>query len=285
MPEPRRHPEWIRAGLTRTATGGAVRGALRDGGLLTVCEEAKCPNRGECWDAGAATFMILGAVCSRSCRYCGVTHGVPSAPDDDEPRRLSEAAKKMGRSYIVVTSVTRDDLPDGGASRFAASVIALKEGMPGAKVEILAPDFGGDESAILQVAGSRPDVFGHNLETVRRLFPEMRPQGSYDRSLDLLRLLNRKRPGLVLKSGLMAGLGETREEIREALNDLRGAGVEIITVGQYLQPTKESAPVERYLTPEEFDEIRNEALEIGFRAAICGPLVRSSYRAEDVAES
>jgi len=281
----RRHPDWIRASLVRTGRGGDVRGALAGGGLHTVCEEARCPNRGECWDAGTATFLIMGAVCTRNCRYCSVRHGKPEPPDPDEPGRVARAAKKLGCRYVVVTSVTRDDLPDGGAEHFAAVVRELKNEITGVGVELLVPDFSGDEKAVLTVADACPDVFGHNIETVSRRFPEVRPQGSYRRSLSLLGFLSRERPGMVLKSGLMAGLGESRAEITEALGDLRATGVQIVTVGQYLQPSRESAPVDRYLRPEEFEEIREEAVAMGFASAVCGPLVRSSYHAEEASRA
>ena len=275
-----RHPEWIRARLPRVKPGGGVRAALAKNRLHTVCEEALCPNRGECWDAGTATFLILGDTCTRNCAYCGVAHGRPAPPDPDEPRRVALAAQELGCRYVVVTSVTRDDLEDGGASHFAAVVRALNQTLPDVLVELLVPDFAGRESTILISADALPRVFGHNLETVRRLFPAVRPQGDYERSLNLLRFLHETRPNLTLKSGLMAGLGESREEIARAMADLRAAGVDMITVGQYLQPTSQSAPVDRYLPPDEFEDIRTEALDMGFRSAVCGPLVRSSYHAE-----
>jgi lipoyl synthase len=279
----RRHPDWVRSRLPRTARASSVRAALSAGGLHTVCEEARCPNRGECWDAGTATFLILGDACTRGCGYCGVSRGATAPPDPGEPRRVAEAVLRMGCRYMVVTSVTRDDLPDGGAGHFATTVRTLREMAPGAKVELLVPDFQGDAEALRVVADSMPDVLGHNLEVVRRLFPELRPEGSYDRSLSFFRNLRELRPGLVAKSGIMMGLGETRGEAREALRDLREAGVRIVTVGQYLQPAPERVPVARYVPPEEFEEMRAEALAMGFAAAVCGPLVRSSYRAHEAA--
>jgi lipoyl synthase len=284
-PHPRRrHPDWIRARLPRNAQAREVRAALDAGGLHTVCEEAKCPNRGECWDAGAATFLILGDICTRGCAYCGVVKGQPAPPDLDEPRRMADAAIRLKCRYVVITSVTRDDLPDGGASLFAASVRALRETIPGVRVELLVPDFGGDLTALAVAVDSTPDVFGHNIEVVSRLFPTLRPRGDYERSLMLLRNAAQIRPGLITKSGLMIGLGETRTEITQAMRDLRDAGCRILTVGQYLQPTRASVVPERYVPPAEFDEIRDEALSLGFDAAACGPLVRSSYHAMETLE-
>jgi lipoyl synthase len=277
-----RHPEWIRTKLTRTARGGAVRGAVAAGRLHTICEEARCPNRGECWDAGTATFLVLGGVCTRNCKYCSVNHGIPGPAEPDEPRRVAVAVRELGCRYAVITSVTRDDMPDGGAAHFAAVVRALRDTVPGIKIELLVPDFKCDASAITAAVDSQPDVFGHNIEVVRRLFSALRPQGNYDRSLALFDIARRRRPGLPLKSGLMVGLGETREEITVAMNDLRAAGVSIVTVGQYLQPSRERAPVSRYVPPDEFEGIRAEALALGFSHAMCGPLVRSSYHAGEV---
>lgn len=280
----RRHPDWIRAKLPRTERAAAVRNAIQSGCLHTVCEEARCPNRGECWDAGTATFLLLGPVCTRGCTYCSVRGGAPAPPDVDEPARTAHAAREMGCRYVVVTSVTRDDLPDGGAAHFAKTVHALRAEIPGSRVELLVPDFGGDADAIACVVASHPDVLGHNLEVVRRLFPTLRPQGDYERSLAFIRRVREINPNMITKSGIMAGLGETRDEIKEALKDLRVAGCRIVTVGQYLQPTPGSAPVARYLHPDEFKEIQTEAVALGFDAAVCGPLVRSSYRAHETAE-
>jgi lipoyl synthase len=275
-----RHPEWIRARLGRTERYGAVRGALAHGGLHTVCEEARCPNRGECWDAGTATFLILGDVCTRACRYCGVRRGAPAPPDPEEPQHLLEAVKRLRGRYVVITSVTRDDLPDGGAAHFAAVVRTLKINPPDIPIELLIPDFGGDADSLRRVADAQPAVLGHNIETVRRLFPSLRPQGDYDRSLALLARAAEEYPLMPVKSGLMIGLGETRDEISQALRDLHAAGARLVTVGQYLQPSRECVPVERYPHPDEFDEIRDQALALGFASALCGPLVRSSYHAE-----
>lgn len=279
-----KHPEWIRARLTRTRRGGTVRGAVADGGLHTICEEARCPNRGECWDAGTATFLILGNRCTRNCLYCGVSHGSPPSPDPDEPRRILGAVRKLGCRYVVVTSVTRDDLPDGGAAHFAAVVGALRSDHE-IRIELLVPDFGGCTDAVRTAADARPDVLGHNIEVVERLFPALRPQGNYKRSLSLLEFLKNSYPHLPLKSGLMIGLGETRGEITRALKDLYSSGISIVTVGQYLQPSRECAPVEQYVHPNEFEEIRREALGMGFRSAVCGPLAQSSYRAEEAAQN
>jgi lipoic acid synthetase len=284
-PQRRRHPEWIRAHLAHTERSGSVRGVLAAHGLHTVCQEARCPNRGECWDAGAATFLILGDTCTRNCRYCSVAHAAPGPPDPGEPHRVAQAARDLGCHYVVVTSVTRDDLPDGGAEHFAQVVQTLRAAISGVRVELLVPDFLGEEHAALIVADSQPTVLGHNIETVRRLFPDVRPAGNYDRSLNLLRMWKRERPALTIKSGLMVGLGETRAEITQALCDLRAAGVDIVTVGQYLQPSRDCVPIERYMHPDEFQDIQAQALAMGFSAAVCGPLVRSSYHAEDAANA
>jgi len=265
---------------------GKTRAAIEHGGLNTICSEARCPNRGECWDAGTATFLVLGKKCTRDCRYCSVEHGQPSPPDMEEPAKVAEAAAALGCSYVVVTSVTRDDLPDGGAEIFAETVNAIRKRIPGVRVELLVPDFRGNESSLETVIGSGPDVIGHNLETVERLFPSLRPRGDYRRSLEFIRKAAEIRPeGMPIKSGIMAGIGETRGEITGALGDLREAGVEIITAGQYLRPSLECEPVARYLHPEEFEEIAEEALGMGFPQALCGPLVRSSYRAKEVCEN
>jgi lipoic acid synthetase len=252
-------------------------------GLHTVCREARCPNRGECFSAGTATFLILGDTCTGNCRYCGVRHGIPPAPDPEEPGRVAEAARQLRLRYVVVTSVTRDDLPDGGASHFAACVETLRGVIPDCRVEVLVPDFRGESTALAAVLASRPDVVNHNVEVVPRLFPALRPRGNYRASLELLYRVGAgtgpggKRP--VSKSGLMVGLGETREEVTGVLEDLREAGCRILTVGQYQQPTREHHPVVRWWTPEEFASIAKEARALGFEHVAAGPLVRSSYRA------
>lgn len=275
----RRHPEWIKVrmpggpGYTKTK---AVVSLFK---LHTVCQEAQCPNVGECWGHGTATFMLMGDVCTRNCRFCAVTHGHAAALDADEPRRVAEAALKMGLAHVVVTSVNRDDLPDGGAAHFAAAVRAIKQLNPRCTVEVLTPDFRGDEGAVATVARSPIDVYNHNTETVPRLYKRVRPGAKYERSLRVLQRAKEVRPGLKTKTGLMLGLGETYAELLTVFGDLRAVGCDILTLGQYLQPSKEQLPVERYVHPDEFAELRREALTLGFRHVEAGPLVRSSYHA------
>ncbi len=248
--------------------------------LHTVCEEALCPNLGECWARGTATFMILGDICTRHCRFCAVRVGRPFAPDPAEPERLAQTAARMGLRHVVVTSVARDDLPDGGAAHFVSVIEALRRHCPQAAVEILTPDFGGRLSALQQVLSARPDVFNHNLETVARLYPLVQPRKAYSRALGVL--TQARRAGLVTKSGLMLGLGEQRSEVLAALRDLRRAGCEILTLGQYLQPTPRHLPVAEYIHPAEFAWYEEEAKSLGFKAVAAGPLVRSSYHAAEV---
>ncbi len=258
---------------------GARLGAM---GVHTVCQSARCPNVGECFGRGTATFMILGDICTRDCRFCAVEHGVPGPPDSDEPRRVAEAAKMLLLSHVVVTSVTRDDLPDGGASQFAATIGAVRELLPEGRVEVLVPDFEGDWRALQIVLSEAPDVLNHNVETVPRLYAEVRPQAHYERSLELLRRAAESRCGAVTKSGFMVGLGETEAEVNALLNDLRRAGVDSVTVGQYLQPTREHLPVAEYVTPGRFEAYAEAGRKLGFRSVMSGPLVRSSYRAGEL---
>lgn len=284
MPEaPLRKPAWLKVPLPGGPAFASVSRTMADLGLHTVCREARCPNRGECFSAGTATFLILGDTCTRNCRYCGVHHGIPAPPDPEEPKRVAEASRRLRLRYVVVTSVTRDDLPDGGASAFAACMEILRREIPGCRVEVLVPDFRGDRTALQRVLDSGPDVVNHNVEVVPRLFPALRPQGNYRTSLELLRRVGEGketeegRPAA--KSGLMVGLGETREEISRVLEDLLESGCRHLTVGQYQQPTREHWPVARWWTPEEFAGIEEEARAMGFRHVASGPLVRSSYRA------
>lgn len=249
-------------------------------GLNTVCNEACCPNRGHCYQRNTAAFLIMGTVCTRNCRYCAVDHGTPAPPDPGEPARLAEAASAMGLRFVVVTSVTRDDLPDGGAGCFARVVHALREGVPGIRVEVLTPDFAGSMESIAAVAAASPDIFNHNLETVEALYPSLRPGGDYRRSLGVLAAFSSLETGIPVKSGLMLGLGETDRDIRQALLDLRESGVSMLTLGQYLQPSRDHASVQRFVTPAEFDQWRAEALGTGFLSVASGPLVRSSYHAD-----
>ena len=259
-----------------------MRVLLREQSLHTVCEEARCPNLGECFSRGTATFLLLGDRCTRRCAYCSISTARPLPADPDEPARVAEAARRMGLRYVVLTSVDRDDLADGGAAHFAASVREVRRALPGAGVEVLTPDFKGESTALLAVLDAEPTVFNHNIETVPRLFPRLRPQGRYRLSLDLLAAAKALRPGQATKSGLMVGLGETDEEVATVLRDLRGAGVDIVTIGQYLRPTRDHEPVHRYVTPEAFRTLESRARAIGFPTVYSGVFVRSSFNAEEV---
>ncbi|MCL5966860.1 MAG: lipoyl synthase [Deltaproteobacteria bacterium] len=272
-------PDWLKV---RAPVGGRVEEVTRvleRRGLRTVCREARCPNVGECWGAGTATVLILGSACTRRCAFCSVERGVPLPPDPGEPERVADAAAELGWRHMVVTSVTRDDLPDGGAARFAAVVAALRAKVPSATVELLVPDFRGNPDALRVVLACRPDVLAHNVETVPRLYPLVRPQADYRRSLNLLARARSLDPDLTLKSGLMAGFGETAAEIVSVMEDLFGAGCRSVTVGQYLPPTRNHLPAARYLTKEEFGRLAEEARRVGFLRVASGPLVRSSYKA------
>ncbi len=257
-----------------------ARASLRRHGLHTVCEEAQCPNRAECWSQGNATFLILGDVCSRNCGFCAVSAGTPGAPDPLEPEHVAEAAASMGLRHVVVTSVTRDDLPDGGASHFASTIRRVRERVPGCTVEVLIPDFQGSRRDLATVMEARPEILNHNMETVSRLYPRVRPQARYERSLDLLRNARELDPDVRTKSGFMVGLGEERKELSVLIAHIRQAGCDILTIGQYLSPGKDRLPVERYCTPEEFVLLREEALRAGFSWVESGPMVRSSFNAE-----
>jgi lipoic acid synthetase len=254
---------------------------MRDLRLNTVCEDARCPNIGECWHHGTATFMILGDVCTRSCGYCAVAHGRPPTLDREEPGRVADAVDRMNLSYVVVTSVDRDDLPDGGASIFAETVLAIRTRRPGCRVEVLIPDFQGDEAALRHVLDARPDVLNHNTETVPRLYRLARSGGRYSRTLDLLRRSREYAPPIPTKSGLMVGLGEEPGELVETLHDLRTVGCDILTIGQYLQPSRDHLPMVRYYHPDEFAALEATALQMGFGHVESGPLVRSSYHAHE----
>jgi lipoic acid synthetase len=281
-----RRPEWMKVRAPSASSRyGDVRTLLHGLRLNTVCEEAHCPNVGECWGRGTAAFQILGDTCTRACRYCNVHSGRPHGlPDPDEPRRLAEAAARMKLRHVVVTSVDRDDLLDKGAGQFAVTIPALKELVPGTSVEVLTPDFAGfEEEGLGIVLSERPEVFNHNIETVRRLHRHMRgARASYDGSLSLLaRAREVADYDVVTKSGLMVGLGETNDEVAETLRDLRRHGVEIVTIGQYLQPTPKHAPIDRWVHPDEFRSFRELGRELGFRSVFSAPLVRSSYRADE----
>ncbi|HET9315305.1 MAG TPA: lipoyl synthase [Vicinamibacteria bacterium] len=277
-----RLPPWARKGDPLAPGARSVRVLLRQTRLHTVCEEARCPNLSDCFGRGTATFMLLGDRCTRRCDYCSVDTARPLPVDAEEPARVAEAAARMGLRYVVLTSVARDDLRDGGASHFAAAVAALRERLPHAEIEVLTPDFKGDPDALTTVLASGPDVFNHNIETVPRLFPQVRAQGDYARSLGLLERLKRLRPGQATKSGLMVGLGETDDEIRDVLADLRDRSVDIVTLGQYLQPTRAHRRVDRYVTPEGFASLERVARSLGFPTVYSGVFVRSSFHAAEV---
>ena len=278
-----RLPPWIRRSLTTDQEFAKVHKLVDVLRLHTVCEEARCPNRHECWNAGTATVMILGDTCTRSCGFCSVKSGRPQGLDSDEPRRVAAAARGMALKHIVLTSVNRDDLPDGGAGIFAETIRRIREALPECNVEVLTPDFEGMEAAIGEVLRAGPAVFSHNLETVRRLQSVIRPQANYGRSLGVLRLASTwSEPRVAVKSGLMVGLGETEEEVVEALRDLFDSGVRIVTVGQYLRPDKTLHEVKRYVEPAEFDRYAAVARDIGFHGVAAGWNVRSSYKSEDL---
>jgi lipoic acid synthetase len=246
--------------------------------LHTICEEARCPNRWECWNARTATFLILGDICTRRCHYCSVETGRPQAVDHGEPLRVAEAVQALALRHAVVTSVNRDELPDGGAAVFAETIRQTRRLNPGCTIEVLIPDFEGSEAALGKVCAEEPEILNHNIETVRRLFPAIRPQGKYERSLELLG--KAKRLGMTTKSGLILGMGETLDEVQEVLRELRAVGCDIVTIGQYLQPTRGHLPVARFYEPDEFAALKNEGLAMGFEHVESGPLVRSSYHAE-----
>ncbi len=275
----RRHPEWIKVRAPGRGEYADTRATVRDLDLHTVCEEAHCPNLAECWGHRTATFMLLGDVCTRNCGYCAVSHGRPQEVDAGEPLRVAEAVVRLGLRHVVVTSVDRDDLDDGGAGHFAATARAVKERVADCAVEVLTPDFKGSREALATVVDSPIDIFNHNTETVPRLYRRARPGAKYQRSLQLLDDAKRRRPEVLTKTGLMLGLGEEADEIRQVFADLEQVGCDILTLGQYLQPTRQHLPIERYLSPSEFADLRQEALTHGFRHVESGPLVRSSYHA------
>jgi lipoic acid synthetase len=279
-----RKPGWLKV----KAPGGPnylqLRGLMRDLGLHTVCEEARCPNIGECWDNRAATFMILGDVCTRNCAYCAVAHGTPKPYDPAEPARLAEAVARMGLRHVVITSVDRDDLPNGGAEAFAACIREIRERLPDASVEVLIPDFKGSERALAMVLDAEPDILNHNLETAERLYRLARPGGRYDRALGLLATARLLAPNAMTKSGLILGMGEEWDEVVTCMRDLRRSDVNILTLGQYLRPSDGHLPIARYYTPDEFAELRDIGLAMGFRHVQASPLTRSSYHAWDQAQ-
>jgi lipoyl synthase len=279
--EPLRKPEWIRVRAGGGQRFTEIKAILREKKLHTVCEEASCPNIGECFGHGTATFMIMGDLCTRRCPFCDVAHGRPNPLDADEPRHLGETIAALALKYVVITSVDRDDLRDGGAGHFAACIKAVRELSPATRIEILTPDFRGRLDRALEVLDAAPpDVMNHNLETVPRLYRQARPGSDYAHSLQLLQQFKARHPGLPTKSGLMVGLGETNEEILGVMRDLRAHGVDMLTVGQYLQPSKHHLPVTRFVHPDEFRMFEQEAAGMGFVNSACGPMVRSSYHAD-----
>ena len=277
-----RKPEWLRIKLPRSSERiDQIKASLRKHDLHSVCEEASCPNLSECFNHGTATFMILGDICTRRCPFCDVGHGRPLAADSEEPKKLALTLKDMALKYVVITSVDRDDLRDGGAQQFAECIKEIDIHAPNTKVEILVPDFRGRMDRALEILNQHPPhVFNHNLETAPRLYTKARPGANYQWSLDLLKKFGEANPSVPTKSGLMVGLGETNDEILEVMRDLRAHGVTMLTIGQYLQPSKHHLPVERYVHPDDFDMFQREAIKMGFEHAACGPLVRSSYHAD-----
>jgi lipoyl synthase len=278
-------PEWLKVRAPGSPSYLRLKGLMRDLGLHTVCEEARCPNIGECWNHGTATFMILGDVCTRACSYCAVAHGRPAEVDTGEPARVADAIATLGLDYVVITSVDRDDLADGGASTFAATIRETRERLPNCRIEVLIPDFQGDESALRDVLDARPDVLNHNTETVPRLYRMARSGGRYARTLELLDRSRGYAPDIPTKTGLMVGLGEEHDELVATFRDLRQAGCAILTIGQYLRPTEAHAPMVRYYHPDEFRELKAIALDLGFVHVESGPLVRSSYHAHETADA
>lgn len=274
-------PAWLKRNIPRESRSMAVFRLLERLHLHTVCQGAKCPNMAECFGHGTATFMILGRVCTRNCRFCAVPDGVPLPPDPDEPRHVAEAVVALNLRHAVVTSVTRDDLADGGSAHFADTIKEIRKRCS-ATVEVLTPDFQGREEDIARVADARPDVFNHNVETVPRLYPVVRPQADYQRSLEVLRFVKKHSPDIMTKSGLMVGVGETRGEITAVMKDLRGVGCDFVTIGQYLRPSKAHLEIDRFVTPEEFKELGDEARALGFGGVASAPFVRSSYHAGEM---
>ncbi len=279
-----RKPPWLKVKAPGGKNYAAVRGLVHDLRLHTVCEEAHCPNVGECWNHRTATFLILGDVCTRNCAYCAVTHGTPPQYDPDEPARLAQAVAAMGLKHVVITSVDRDDLPDGGAEIFAGCVAEIRRCCADTSVEVLIPDFQGSERALLIVLDAEPDILNHNLETVERLYPLVRPGGRYRRALQLLKRAKQRRPDQLTKSGIICGMGEEWDEVLGAMGALRGAEVDILTLGQYLRPSGAHLAIARFYSPDEFNELATIGRQMGFRHVEAGPLVRSSYHAWDQAQ-
>ena len=281
MKQRRRLPDWLKVRMPGGPRYIELKNLMRDSELHTVCEEAHCPNIGSCWERGTATFMILGDVCTRACAYCAVTTGRPGTLDLQEPARLAETALRMGLRYAVITSVNRDDLPDGGAFMFAQCIAQVRKRLPDCKIEVLIPDFQGDRQALETVMEARPDTLNHNIETVRRIFHRVRPRGDFDQSLELLARVKTMAPDAVTKSGMMVGLGETWGEIIDNMRELRSVDCDLLTIGQYLRPSEKHVALARWYTPDEFAELKREGEALGFRHVASGPLVRSSYHADE----
>lgn len=277
---PGRFPSWLKRPIAYCGRQKDVLDKIHSSGLHTVCVEARCPNRSECYNKGTATFLILGTTCTRFCTFCSVNHGIPGPPDPDEPGKLVSAVSSLKLRHVVITSVTRDDLPDGGASMYADIITRLKKEIPGITVEVLIPDFKGDKDALLTVFEAKPDIFNHNVETVPRLYNQIRPQAIYQRSLDVLKYASEY--GLVVKSGIMAGLGEQDEEVFGVMQNLLDHGCSIMTIGQYLRPSRSQTPVVAHISPDKFSEYEKKGIDLGFRTVFAGPYVRSSYMAEQI---
>ncbi|MCF6158800.1 MAG: lipoyl synthase [wastewater metagenome] len=278
------HPNWLKVKLPTGKNFYEIKNILQEKRLHTVCEEALCPNIGECFEQRTATFLILGNTCTRHCGFCAVKKGSPPGIQEDEPHRIAEAVKKMELHYVVITSVTRDDLPDGGASVYAKTIHCIRSCMKDCRIEVLIPDFGGVTESLETVLSARPDVLNHNIETVPRLYSQVRPRADYNRSRKLLSYAREKMPFLTTKSGLMLGLGENRDEIITVMQTIRNTGCDILTLGQYLRPGKDALPIQRYYHPEEFELFRREGMRMGFKHVEAGPLVRSSYHAKTQSE-
>ena len=285
MANGRRLPPWLKVRMPGGPNYLELKGLLRSSQLHTVCEEAHCPNIGECWERRTATFMILGDICTRACAYCAVTSGVPTGLDLQEPVRLADTVERMGLKYAVITSVNRDELPDGGAFIFAQCIRQIHRRLPACKVEVLIPDFCGNWDALATVMAAEPETLNHNIETVRKVFHLVRPKGDYDQSLELLDRAKSQAPSGVTKSGMMVGLGESWAEIVETMRDLRAVGCDLLTIGQYLRPSEKHIPLAKWYTPEEFDWLRQEGEALGFKHVASGPLVRSSYHADEQHEA
>ncbi len=279
-PRPRL-PEWLKVRAPGSPRYIELKALMRGQQLHTVCEEAHCPNIGECWNRGTATFMILGDICTRRCHYCAVTTGRPAGVDLQEPNRLAETVQTMGLRYCVITSVNRDDLPDGGAFIFASCIKRVRDLNPDCRIEVLIPDFAGSWPALQKVLDARPDVLNHNIESTNRIFPRVRPKGDYQRSLELLAKCKELSPGMVTKSGIIVGMGETVDEVVDTMRDLRSVDCDLLTIGQYLRPSAKHLAIDRFYTPAEFEELRLIGQELGFAHVASGPLVRSSYHADE----